>query len=68
MNGKNLTQEDFKNSDIFSTGSGEAGTPEGQASTLEAPEGDKKSVEAMAVEEAVKPEEDKENKENEDNQ
>ena len=76
MNGKNLTQDDFKNSDIFSTGSNgeQAGTPEGQAGALEAPEGDKKIVEAMAVEEAVKPEEtmkpeeDKENKEKEDNQ
>ena len=76
MNGKNLTQDDFKNSDIFSTESNgeQAGTPEGQAGALEAREGDKKSVEAMAVEEAVKPEEtmkpeeDKENKEKEDNQ
>ena len=63
MNGKNLTQEDFKNSDIFGTGSGEeqAGTPEGQAGALEESEGDKKTVEAMAVEE------DKETEENEDN-
>ena len=79
MNGKNLTQEDFKNSDLFGTGSGEAVAPEGEAGTLEVPEGDKKTVEAMAVEEAVKPEEampaeenkkpedGKETKENEDN-
>ena len=75
MNGKNLTQEDFKNSDLFSTGSGEAVTPEGQAGALEAPEVmNKEPEEVMAVEGAVKPEEDmkpeddKENKENEDNQ
>ena len=80
MNGKNLTQDDFKNSDIFSTGSGEAGTPEGEAGTLEAPEvmnkepeeamaveGDKKSEEAMVSEDTVKPENDKETVENEDN-
>ena len=81
MNGKNLTQEDFKTSDIFSTGSNEAGTPEGQAGTLETPEVmNKEPEEVMAVEEAVnaeetmaaeedkKPEDDKETKENEDNQ
>ena len=76
MNGKNLTQEDFRNSDLFNTGSNEeqAVTPEGQAGTLETPEEDKKTVEAMASEETVKPEEDKkpeddkETVENEDNQ
>ena len=77
MNGKNLNQEDFKNSDIFSTGSNgeQAGTPEGQAGTLETPEVmDKEPEEAMVAEgnkepeEPMKVEEDKENKENEDNQ
>ena len=77
MNGKNLTQEDFKNSDLFGTGSneGQAGTPEGEADTLETPEEavkpeevNKEPEETMKSEEDKKPEADKENKENEDNQ
>ena len=77
MNGKNLTQEDFKNSDLFGTGSNgeQAVAPEGEAGTLEAPEVmNKEPEEAMNPEETMKseenkePEEDKENKENENNQ
>ena len=74
MNGKNLTQEDFKNSDIFSAGSND-GKPEGEAGTLEAPEVmNKEPEEAMAdegdkePEEGMKPEDDKETVKNEDNQ
>lgn len=39
MNGKNLNEQDFKNSGIFDTGSSEqAGVPEGQAGAPEEPE------------------------------
>ena len=60
MNGKNLTQEDFRNSDLFSTGSGEqageqAGEPEEPEAVIEPEAMDKES------------EENKETEENEDN-
>ena len=57
MNGKNLTEQDFRNSDLFGTGSSEepAGAPEGQ------PEGEPEG------EPEGQPEKDKETTENEDN-
>ena len=60
MNGRNLKESDFKNSDLFGTGSTEQAGDTEQAGETEKPE----KPEVMDKE----PEDDKENKENEDNQ
>ena len=68
MNGRNLKESDFKNSDLFSTGNGEqAGAPGDQAGEQAGePEEPEAAIEPEAMDKD--PEENKETEENEDNQ
>lgn len=72
MNGKNLTDQDFKNSGLFGSGSSgeQAGTPGDQVGETEEPEVMDKDPKDKETEEPEKPEELEKNKEteNEDNQ